>query len=154
VIIYVDADAAPNTIKTILFKAAIRVGCELIFVANQSLQLFKHPLIKMHCVSAGFDVADNYIADIVQPNDLVITADIPLADQVITKKAAALNPRGYMYDEDTIKQRLSVRNHMDSMRTSGVHTGGPKVMDKQDTMKFANALDRYLQKHCRRAPSV
>ena len=145
-IIYVDADAVPKAVRAILCKAAVRVECELIFVANQVIQLSKHPLIKMKLVSSGFDVADNYIAEVVKENDLVITADIPLADQVITKKAAALNPRGYMYTQDSIKQKLSARDFMDELRGSGVYSGGPKSQSQKDIMMFANALDRYLQK--------
>jgi uncharacterized protein YaiI (UPF0178 family) len=144
--IYVDADACPKTIKAILCKAAIRVARELIFVANQPVMAVAHPLIKSIQVGHGFDVADDYIAEQVQAHDLVITADIPLANQVIDKGAFALNPRGELYDKNSIKQRLALRNFMDEMRSSGVQTGGPKPLDKQDIQKFSNALDRYLAK--------
>ncbi len=148
--IYIDADACPKAIKEILIKAAIRTQCELILVANKPLNVARHPLIKTVLVSSGFDVADDYIAEAVAPNDLVITADIPLADKVIDKKAVALNPRGALYTKENIKQRLSVRNFNEVLRSTGVQTGGPKVMSKQDIQQFANALDRYLAKNvCR-----
>ena len=145
-IIYIDADAVPNAIKTIICKAAVRVNCQAIFVANRPLQLLKHALIKMQSVAQGFDVADNYIANAVNTDDLVITADIPLAAEVIEKKAAALHPRGTHFTEESIQQRLSVRNHLEELRGSGVYTGGPQTQNKKDIMLFANALDRYLQK--------
>lgn len=148
--IYIDADACPKAIKEILIKAAIRTQCELILVANKPLNVARHPLIKTVLVPGGFDVADDYIAEAVAPNDLVITADIPLADKVIDKKAVALNPRGALYTKENIKQRLSVRNFNEVLRSTGVQTGGPKVMSKQDIQQFANALDRYLAKNvCR-----
>ena len=144
--IYVDADACPKVIKEILFKAAIRTQCELILVANQPLTVPRHLLIKTVQVEHGFDVADNYIADKVECTDLVITADIPLADQVIDKQAVALNPRGALYTKENIKQRLSMRNFMDQLRGSGINTGGPKALNQTDIQKFANALDRHLTK--------
>lgn len=144
--IYVDADACPIVIKEILYKAAIRTKCELILVANQPLTVRRHPLIKTVQVGSGFDVADNYIVDVVAPSDLVITADIPLANDAIDKHAVALNPRGGFYTKENIKQRLATRNLMEDLRSGGVQTGGPKKLDKGDIQKFANALDRYLQK--------
>lgn len=144
--IYVDADACPKAIKMILFKAAIRTQRPLILVANQILAVPNHTLIKAVQVAKGFDEADNYIADIVQANDLVITADIPLADKVITKNASALNPRGELYTKENIKQRLSMRHFMDSLRASGIETGGPKTLHQRDIQQFANILDRYLTK--------
>ena len=144
--IYIDADACPKPIKEILIKAAIRTQCELILVANKALTVLPHPLIKTVVVSKGFDVADDYIADAVEAHDLVITADIPLADQVIDKGAVALNPRGMLYTKENIKQRLSLRNFKEELRSTGIHTGGPKVMSPQDIQHFANALDRYLTK--------
>jgi len=142
--IYVDADACPKAIKEILYKAAIRKHLELILVANQALIVQRHPLIKTVRVSQGFDVADNYIAEKVAAADLVITADIPLADQVIDKNAIALNPRGELYTKANIKQRLTMRNFMDELRGSGVNTGGPKALSQRDIQQFANALDRHL----------
>lgn len=142
--IYIDADACPKVIKEIIIKAAIRTQRELILVANKPLNVAPHALIKTVLVPGGFDVADDYIADVVEPHDLVITADIPLADKVIDKHAVALNPRGTLYTKENIKQRLSVRNFNEVLRSTGIQTGGPKIMSKQDIQKFANALDRYL----------
>lgn len=144
--IYIDADACPKAIKEILIKAAIRTQCELILVANKPLNIVRHALIKTVLVSGGFDVADDYIANVVEPHDLVITADIPLADRVIDKQAIALNPRGTLYTKENIKQRLSVRNFNEALRSMGTQTRGPKVMSKQEIQQFANALDRYLAK--------
>lgn len=145
--IYVDADACPKNIKEILCKAAVRTQCELIFVANQRLTVSASPFIRSVQVNGGFDVADNYIVDKVEKNELVITADIPFAAQVLEKGAIALNPRGELYNKDTIRQRLALRNFMDEIRSSGVHTGGPKTMDKTNIQKFSNALDSYLAKY-------
>ncbi len=144
--IYVDADACPKNIKEIVCRAAIRTSCELIFVANQRINVPASPLIRSVQVNGGFDVADNYIVDQVGKNELVITADIPFAAQVIEKGGIALNPRGELYSKDTIRQRLALRNFMDEVRSSGIHTGGPKTMDKTHIQKFSNALDSYLAK--------
>lgn len=145
--IYVDADACPNTIKEILYKAALRCQCELILVANQPLFVRKHPLIKTIQVSKGFDVADQYIADMVVAGDLVITADIPLASRVIGKNASALNPRGEMYTKANISNKLATRDLMDELRSSGMISGGPSKMGSTHLQQFANALDRYLAKY-------
>lgn len=145
--IYVDADACPNTIKEILYKAALRCQCELILVANQSLSVRKHPLIKTIQVSKGFDVADQYIAETIVSGDLVITADIPLASIVISKNASALNPRGEMYTKANISNKLATRDLMDELRSSGMISGGPQKMSSTHLQQFANALDRYLTKH-------
>lgn len=144
--IYIDADACPKVIKDILIKAAIRTQTELVFVANKYLNIAPHALIKTVVVSSGFDVADDYIADVVEANDLVITADIPLANQVIDKRAIALNPRGKLYTKENIKQSFAMRNFKEDLRATGIQTGGPKVMSKQDVQKFANALDQYVTK--------
>lgn len=145
--ILVDADACPKNIKEILLRASHRTKCELVFVANQPLNIVSTSLIKTVRVGKGFDVADNYIAENVQKNTLVITADIPLAAQVLEKGGVALNPRGEVYHADMIRQRLALRNFMDEMRSSGVHTGGPKPMNKTDIQKFSNTLDAYLAKY-------
>lgn len=142
----VDADACPRNIKEILLRASHRTKCELIFVANQPLNIASSPLIKKVQVGKGFDVADNYIVENVEKQTLVITADIPLAAQVLEKGAMALNPRGEMYHADMIRQRLAMRNFMDEMRSCGVQTGGPKAISKSDIQKFSNALDSYLAK--------
>jgi len=142
--IWVDADACPKVIKDILYRAAERTKCPLCLVANQGLTTPKSPYIKSIRVAAGFDVADNYIAQHVATGDLVVTADIPLAAEVIAKGAAALNPRGEVYRAETIRQKLTLRDFMDEMRGSGVLTGGPPPLSQTERRDFANALDQYL----------
>lgn len=142
--IWVDADACPNVIKEILFRAANRVGVPIILVANQPLQPPRSRLIRTVQVAAGFDVADNYIVQQMNTGDLVITADIPLADEVITKGGLALNPRGELYTRENIRQRLNMRDFMDTLRSSGVDTGGPASFSQADRQAFANQLDRLL----------
>lgn len=142
--IWVDADAAPRAVKEILYRAAVRTEIELVLVANQPLQVPSSRLIRTVQVGAGFDVADDYIVQQVEPGDLVITADIPLAAEVLEKGGAALNPRGERYTENNIRQRLNMRDFMDTLRGSGVHTGGPPAFSQQDRQAFANQLDRYL----------
>lgn len=144
--IWVDADACPKVIKEILYRAAQRVKCNLILVANQGLSVPKSPYIKTVRVTAGFDVADNYIVQQVSAGDLVITSDIPLAAEVLAKGAEALNPRGEVYDPNTIKQKLTMRDFMDEMRGSGVMTGGPPPLSQTERREFANALDRFLSR--------
>ncbi len=144
--IWVDADACPKVIKEILFRAAERVGIQLILVANQALPTPPSRYIRSVQVAAGFDVADNHIARHVEPNDLVITADIPLAADVIAKGALALNPRGELYTEANIRQRLTMRDFMDTLRGSGIDTGGPDSFSQADRRAFANQLDRLLAK--------
>ncbi len=142
--IWVDADACPKVIKEILFRAANRVGVPLILVANQPLQVPGSRYIRSIQVAAGFDVADNHIVQQAEAGDLVITADIPLAAEVITKGCLALNPRGDLYTEDNIRQRLNMRDFMDTLRSSGVDTGGPASFSQSDRKAFADQLDRLL----------
>lgn len=142
--IWVDADACPTVIKTILYRAAERKKILLILVANQLLRIPISPWISVIRVPAGFDVADNEIVQQCEPDDLVITADIPLAAEVLEKGAAALNPRGELYSPDTIKQRLVMRDFMDTLRASGVQSAGPAALNQKDRQNFANALDRWL----------
>jgi uncharacterized protein YaiI (UPF0178 family) len=142
--IWVDADACPNVIKEILFRAAIRTKTVITLVANQLIRTPPSPFIKNKVVSAGFDVADNEIVKLMSAGDLVITADVPLADAVIDKGGIALNPRGELYSKDNIKQRLSIRNFNEAVRSSGVMTGGPAVINKRDLQTFANCLDKFL----------
>jgi uncharacterized protein len=144
--IWVDADACPNPIKEILFRVAKRLSIETTLVANQPLQIPASPYIKAVQVRSGFDVADGYIVQALQPNDLVITADIPLAAEAIAKGAVALNPRGEFYSTDNIRERLSLRNFMDELRSGGVDTGGPPAFSQRDCQAFANQLDRFLAK--------
>ena len=145
--LWVDADACPKVIKEIIFRAAQRVQIQTTLVANQALWVPSSPFIKTLKVGAGFDVADNRIVQEVEKGDLVVTADIPLASEVIKKGAFALNPRGSFYTEDNIRQRLSMRNFMEEMRSAGVNTGGPPALNQGDRQAFANELDRFLTKH-------
>ncbi|MCO6412771.1 MAG: YaiI/YqxD family protein [Thiogranum sp.] len=145
--IWVDADACPNVIKDILFRAAERKRVSMTLVANQPVKTPPSPWIRSLQVPAGFDVADRRIVEQVQAGDLVITADIPLAAEVIKKGGHALNPRGELYTQDTIGQRLTMRNMMEELRSSGVQTGGPPTLNQRDRQAFANQLDRFLCKH-------
>ena len=144
--IWVDADACPKVIKEILFRAADRVCVPVILIANQPIQIPRSRHIRSVQVAAGFDVADNYIVQQLETGDLVITADIPLAAEVIAKGGLALNPRGELYTEDNIRQRLNMRDFMDTLRSSGVDTGGPASFSQADRQAFANQLDRLLAK--------
>ncbi len=145
--IIVDADACPNAIKEILFRAVARVNVPMLMVANKPISFPPSKLIKSIVVGAGFDVADRHIIEIAEPGDLVITADIPLADGVIKKGAFALNPRGELYDANNIKEKLSLRNIMTEARDTGLISGGPPPLNKTDYQKFANSLDRFLAKY-------
>jgi uncharacterized protein YaiI (UPF0178 family) len=149
--IWVDADACPAVIRDILFRAAERTGLTLTLVANQSLRVPLAPNIRMLQVAAGFDGADNAIVKNVQAGDLVITADIPLAAEVIDRGAHALNPRGELYTTNTIRERLNMRDFMDTLRASGIQTGGPPALSQADRQQFANHLDRLLTRHARGA---
>lgn len=142
--IWVDADACPKVIKEILYRAADRVAVPVTLVANQPLQIPRSRHIRLVQVAAGFDVADNHIVQQAESGDLVITADIPLAAEVITRGCLALNPRGDLYTEDNIRQRLNMRDFMDTLRSSGVDTGGPASFSQADRQAFANQLDRLL----------
>lgn len=147
--IWVDADACPGVIKEILFRAAERAKVQMTLVANQPIRIPPSSFIRFMQVAAGFDVADKRIIEQLEPNDLVITADIPLAAAAIEKGAHALNPRGELYTTDNIRERLSMRNFMDELRGSGVATGGPAALNARDREMFANSLDRFLQRHAR-----
>ena len=142
--LWVDADACPNVIKDILFRAADRVGVETILVANQYIRTPPSPHVRSLQVPGGFDAADALIAERVERGDLVVTADIPLAAKVVEKGALALNPRGELYTADSIAQRLSLRNFMDELRGAGIDTGGPAAFHARDRQAFANQLDRLL----------
>ncbi|HEX2603564.1 MAG TPA: YaiI/YqxD family protein [Oxalicibacterium sp.] len=145
--IWVDGDACPNVIKDVLFRAAERLEIPLTLVANKLLRTPPSRFIKALQVPAGFDVADQEIVRLTQPGDLVITADIPLAADVLKKQAYALNPRGEFYTQDNIAQFLTMRDFMDQLRSSGVETGGPAAFSPSDLRQFANQLDRHLRKH-------
>ena len=142
--IWVDADACPTVIKEILFKAAARTGLLLTLVANQPLRIPAAPNIEFVRVGAGMNVADDEIVKRLAAGDLVITADIPLAAEVIAKGGQALNPRGELYTEDDIASRLSMRDFMETLRGSGVDTGGPAPLKANDRAAFANNLDKIL----------
>jgi len=142
--IWVDADACPGVIKEILFRVAERTQIQVTLVANQLLRVPGSKFIRALQVPGGFDVADAEIVARVQPNDLVVTADIPLAAQVLEKGGHALNPRGEWYTKDTIAQQLTMRAFMEELRGSGVDTGGPSAFSQADRQNFANALDRHL----------
>lgn len=142
--IWVDADACPNAVKAILFRAAERAAIPLILVANQSINVPPSRYIKTLRVEAGFDVADNEIVRRAEAGDLVITCDIPLAAEVIEKGGLALSSRGEEFTRDNIRGRLNIRDFMDTMRASGIQSGGPAPFSETEKRNFANALDRYL----------
>jgi len=147
--IWVDADACPNVIKEILFRTAERRQIPLILVANQPVGIPRSPFIRAVRVPAGFDVADSQIVRDLNSDDLVVTADIPLAAAVIDKGGHALNPRGELYTRDNIRERLVMRDFMETLRSSGVQTGGPPPLAQSDRKAFADALDRFLARRRR-----
>lgn len=149
--IWVDADACPVVIKDILFKAAERTGMQLTLVANRSVRIPKSRYITFLKVSSGFDVADNEIVKRLNSGDLVITSDIPLAAEVVEKGGLALNPRGELYSADNVKARLNMRDFMDTLRASGIDTGGPSGLSQSDRKYFANQLDKLLTRYTRGA---
>ena len=144
--IWVDADACPVAVKEILYRAANRTQILLTLVANRMLRVPPSPWIKALQVPGGFDVADQRIALEAGAGDLVITADIPLAAQVIAKGATVIDPRGELLTEANIRERLTMRNFMDELRSSGVETGGPAALSNSDRQSFANQVDRLLAK--------
>jgi len=144
--IWIDADACPKVVKEVVFKAAHRLQIQTILVANSFLRIPESPLLSFIQVNQGADVADTYIVENVSPNDLVITADIPLASLIVEKNATAINPRGELYTEDNISERLSVRDFMQDLRDSGVDTGGPAPFGVKDKANFANSLNKLLTK--------
>ncbi len=144
--IWVDADACPTVIKEILFRAAERTETLLTLVANHAVRVPASKFVRSVQVPSGFDVADNEIVKRLEAGDLVITADIPLAAEVIEKGGHALNPRGELYAEDTIRALLTMRDFMDTLRASGINTGGPPAITHGDRQAFANSLDRFLAK--------
>ena len=145
--IWVDADACPGPIKQTLFRAAQRTGIELTLLANHGMQVPAAPNIRFMQVEKGFDVADDAIVQRAQPGDLVITADIPLAAEVIAQGALALSPRGELYTKDNVRARLNIRDFMTTLRDSGVQTGGAPPLSQADRQQFANRLDTLLAKH-------
>jgi hypothetical protein len=148
--IWVDADSCPVVIKDILFKAANRTGVHITLVANKPIRIPSSPHIKFLQVSSGFNVADAKIINSLNAGDLVITSDIPLAAEVVDKGGFALNPRGELYTTENIRDRLNTRDFMDSLRSSGVDTGGPPVLSTRDRQSFANYLDQLLSKYVKK----
>jgi len=147
--ILVDADALPNAVQKVLFRAVERVGVPTVLVTNQYLRVPKSKYISSMTVPPGPDIADDQIVEMAQEGDLVVTADIPLADRVVTKGAYALNPRGELYTDDNVKDRLATRDLMSGLRDGGMITGGPPEFNPKNVQAFANQLDRFLTKHCR-----
>lgn len=145
--ILVDADACPRVIKEVLYKTVERLSINLILVADQYLRIPQSRFIKTIQVPSDIDSADEKIVDLTLTGDLVVTADIPLADQVVSKRAYAINPRGELYTEKNIKERLAMRDMMTEMRNAGMELGGPPPFNPKDKEKFANQLDRFLTKH-------
>lgn len=144
--IWIDADACPRAIKDILFRAAERTSTTMTFIANQYLQLPLLPTIHLIQVKAGFDVADNEIVKRLSAGDLVITSDIPLAHEAIGKGGHVISFRGERYTKENISERLNIRDFMDALRSSGIHSGGPAALNARDIQAFANQLDRFLAK--------
>ncbi len=144
--IWVDGDACPVVIREILFRASNRTQTLLTLMANQPIPVPKSPYISMVQVQSGFDVADDEIVKRAEAGDLIITADIPLAAEVIQKGALALSPRGELFTENNVRSRLNIRDFMDVMRSSGVHTGGPPPLGSKEKQAFSNHLDRILAK--------
>lgn len=145
--IWVDADATPKAVREVICKAAIRTETETLFVANHQVPVTPSPFIRNLQVESGFDVADDLIAQRCQPGDLVITQDIPLAAEAIEKGAAVINNRGEPYSVQTIRQKLQMRDFMETMRSSGIQSGGPAAFSDRDKAQFANSLDRWLAKN-------
>jgi uncharacterized protein YaiI (UPF0178 family) len=147
--IWVDADACPVVIKEILFRAAERTGVRMTLVANKPLRLPSAPNIRFLQVPPGFDAADKRIVELMEPDDLVVTADVPLAAAAIDRGGIALNPRGELYTKENVRERLSVRNFLDELRGSGVNTGGPPALSQRERQLFANQLDTWLTKRAK-----
>lgn len=142
--IWVDADACPRVVKDILFRASKRLELIVTLVANQPIPVPKSKLVRSVQVESGPDVADNYIVQHAAAGDLIITADIPLAAELVEKGCAVINPRGELYTTDNIRERLNMRDFMDSLRSSGIDTGGPSTLNQADRRNFANQLDRMV----------
>jgi uncharacterized protein len=147
--IWIDADACPRVIREIVFRASERLDLPVLLVANKSLSRHDTRLVKSIVVDEGFDVADDYIAEHAAPEDLVITADIPLAARVVAKGGVALDPRGELYTEENVGERLSIRDMMMELRSGGLVLGGPSQFNPADRKRFASSLDRILARFVR-----
>lgn len=150
--IIVDADACPRTIKELLFKTSARLKIEVVLVANKKMWVQDSKLIKLIIVAAGADEADDHIVDIMEANDLIISADIPLADRVIKKGGVVLDPRGIFLTANNIGPRLATRNFMEDLRSSGLETGGPAAFGPREKQEFSNQLDKFLTKNFKPKP--
>lgn len=146
--IFVDGDAFPNLLKPIIFRSIERLSLETFVVSNKPITIGKSKLITYLIVEQGADEADDKIVELLKDGDLVITADIPLADRVISRNAHAIDHRGELYSVDNIKQYLAMRNLMEKIRESGEMTRGPKAFGQKDAQEFANQLNKFLTKHC------
>jgi uncharacterized protein YaiI (UPF0178 family) len=144
--IWVDADACPAVIRDILFRAAERTGVQMTLVANKPTRVPVATNLRFLQVPKGFDAADKRIVELMERGDLVVTADVPLAAAAIQKGGVALNPRGELYTEENVRERLSVRNFLDELRSGGVNTGGPPALSQRERQMFANQLDTWLAK--------
>ncbi|CAM3598660.1 hypothetical protein VA7868_02212 [Vibrio aerogenes CECT 7868] len=151
--IWIDADACPKVIREVIVRAAERTGLTFTFVANHVIPLPRRNNLHFMQVQAGFDIADNEIVRRVEAGDLVITSDIPLASEVLEKQAMALSPRGELFTQDNIRSRLNIRDFMETMRASGVQTGGPAALSQTDRREFASHFDRILARHAARQPT-
>lgn len=149
--IWLDADASPVPVKEIVFRAAERRQVETILVANQYLRTPPSRFIRAIQVPSGFDVADNYLVQEAQPGDLVVTADIPLAAELVEKRVHVISPRGQVFDASNVRQKLVMRDFMEEMRGSGLVSGGPSTYGAKEKQAFANALDRILTQHLPKA---
>lgn len=147
--IWVDADACPVVIREILLRAAERTGVQITLVANKPLRVPLAPNLRFVQVPHGFDAADKRIVELMSPDDLVVTADVPLAAAAIDKGGVALNPRGELYTRENVRERLSVRNFLDELRSGGVNTGGPPALSQKERQLFANRLDSWLAKRAK-----
>ena len=148
--IWVDADACPAVIRDILFRAAERTGVRMTLVANKPLRLPVAPNLRFLQVPQGFDAADKRIVELMEADDLVVTADVPLAAAAIDKGGIALNPRGELYTKENVRERLSVRNFLDELRGGGVNTGGPPALGQRERQLFANQLDKWLARRAKK----
>jgi uncharacterized protein YaiI (UPF0178 family) len=148
--IWVDADACPVVIRDILFRAAERTGVRMTLVANKPLRLPVAPNLRSLQVPQGFDAADKRIVELMEADDLVVTADVPLAAAAIEKGGIAPNPRGELYTKENVRERLSVRNFLDELRSGGVNTGGPPALSQRERQLFANQLDSWLAKRAKK----
>jgi uncharacterized protein YaiI (UPF0178 family) len=148
--ILIDADACPRVVKELIYRFVGKHEIELLMVANSYIRTPPHHTIRNIVVSAGPDEADDKIVELVEAGDLVITADIPLADRVIKKNGYALNPRGELYTEENIGSRLAVRDLLDELRSAGMDSGGPSAFSSSDKQEFANSFDRFMSKHIKR----